>query len=104
MMFRKLYWVTEQFSDANQSKVTGVYTSIPDLIERGLRTVGSEGAKGFRISLAKLDCKDDVLGRWEIPGSETIGFDLQRFVDTGEMSTEEVDSLVAATSAFAVNS
>ncbi len=39
MMFRRLYWVVEEVDTSGRSQVTGVYTSIQDLIKHGLSGV-----------------------------------------------------------------
>lgn len=90
MMFRRLYWVTE-VSENGCSRVAGVYTSIPDLIEKGL----SHGP-GLRISLVKLDSCDGPLGRWEAPSFGNMREDLQAYVATGEFALDEIQALAAA--------
>jgi hypothetical protein len=89
MMFRRLYWVTEQI-DAQSSQVTGVYTSIPDLIRKGLDMHG----KDFRLTLTKLDCSEGRLGSWQSPAFEGLEERLQDFVATDEFSQEHCSALV----------
>lgn len=90
MMFRRLYWVTE-VSEGGSSRVAGVYTSIPDLIEKGL----GHGA-GMRISLVKLDSCDGPLGRWDAPAFGNMREDLQAYVATGEFALDEIQALSMA--------
>lgn len=102
MMFRKLYWITEQ-SSRGSWRATGVYTSIQDLIEHGFRFVGDPAVHdGFRITLCKLDCRKDVLGVWSGPKFQDIETDLQAYVQTGEFTVEEIQQLRQALSAFSV--
>ncbi|MBV6458340.1 MAG: hypothetical protein HONBIEJF_01467 [Fimbriimonadaceae bacterium] len=95
MMFRRLYWVTE-VSEAGNVRVAGVYTSIPDLIEKGL-----ENGAVTRISLVKLDSCDGPLGRWESPSFGNMREDLQAYVATGEFALDEIQSLAMAISGLA---
>ncbi len=102
MVFRKIYWVTEQIDRTGKSQVTGVYTSIPDLLSKGLRWVDGDAAKysGFRLSLVKLDCESNVLGSWESPGFGSLASDLLPYIETQEFSVEDVQQLPAALDAF----
>ncbi|MDQ2985790.1 MAG: hypothetical protein M3R13_03590 [Armatimonadota bacterium] len=101
MRFRRIYWVTEQLDEQGQSDVTGVFTSIPDLIETGLgvRAVSDKTA-GFRITLCELDCKDEPILRAESPTFEGLEETLGPIVQTGEVSREEYASLADALRAF----
>lgn len=92
MMFRRLYWVTEEVRPDGRSNVTGVYTSIPDLVHTGFR--GRESAKGLRLTLVKLDCSKAPLGIWESPSFEGLEEQLQQFVSTDEFSAEHCKLLV----------
>lgn len=92
MMFRKLYWVTEEVDDAGRSKVSGVYTSIPNLIRQGVKA--PDGGLRFRLTLTKLDCGDAALGTWISPGFDQIAEDLKGFVATDEINEEQRQSLV----------
>ena len=90
-MFRRLYWVTEQLDAAGQSTVTGVYTSVPDLISRGLRWVDeSDSRHSFRLTLVKLDSADSPLGCWSGPDFSGFEEEMQQFVETKEFSVQEV--------------
>lgn len=94
MTFRRIYWVTEQLADNNVSCVTGVYTSIQDLIHVGLRWVEDcEFKSGFRISLVKLDDGHMPLGTWQSPSFKGIADDLQEYVQTQEFNISDVESL-----------
>lgn len=93
MMFRKIYWVTEQFSETS-SQVTGVYTSIPDLIRSGLRWTDEPGTgKQLRLTLVKLDSDKGPLGSWMSPHFEGLADDLNPFVVTDEFRIEEIQRL-----------
>ena len=99
MMFRRLYWVTEELGKGEASNVTGVYTSIPDLIRYGLRWTG-ESADGFRLTLVKLDCQKEPLGSFQTPGFEGLETRLQDFIRTEEFTPDETQSLVEALKEF----
>jgi hypothetical protein len=92
-MFRKLYWVTEQVQADGTSQVTGVFTSIPNLVKEGFacNELGS-----LRLTLTKLDCEDGALGRWTAPNFAGLDERLGEFVKTEEFSAEQCESLVAA--------
>jgi hypothetical protein len=94
MMFRKLYWVTEQVEPNGSSQVTGVYTSIPDLIRHGLRWTDQNSGGEFRLTLTKLDCVKSPLGSWTSPAFEGLEDALQEFVRTDEFSQDQCKSLV----------
>jgi hypothetical protein len=94
MMFRKLYWVTEQVEPSGTSQVTGVYTSIPDLIRAGLRWTDQNPGGEFRLTLTKLDCATAPLGTWVSPQFEGLEESLQQFVRTDEFSQDHCKSLV----------
>ncbi len=98
-MFRRLYWVTEQTDPAGVFRATGVYTSVHDLIESGLRWLEPAGQE-FRISLAKLDCKTDALGSWASPEFKGLEEKLQEFVKTGEFGIDECQTLRTALDQF----
>ncbi|BBO23070.1 MAG: hypothetical protein QY327_08025 [Fimbriimonadaceae bacterium] len=101
MMFRKLYWVTEQVEADGASKVTGVYTSIHDLVEKGIRWLGERGdGQHFRLSLVKLDSGKAPLGVWTSPEFPSLLHDLQAFVRTHEFTSEECQELFDTLIAF----
>jgi hypothetical protein len=95
MMFRKLYWVTEQLESDGRSRVTGVYTSIPDLIRHGLRC---DAMDRMRLTLTKLDSCNEPIGCWTPRDFASIGDRLQEFVRTDEFSAEHCQALVQALS------
>lgn len=98
-MFRKLYWVTEEVAGDGSSIVTGVYTSASDLVDLGMRWVkGNPG--GFRITLVKLDGKEDVLGRWASPAFDNFESDMAQFVATGEYTIDDVSQIRQALANF----
>lgn len=99
MMFRKLYWVTEEVANDGTSQVRGVYTSIPDLIRHGLQWSESDRT-GFRLTLVKLDCEREPLGRWESPSFEGLEERLQDFVKTDEFSEEHCKTLASELNSF----
>jgi len=92
-MFRRLYWIVEEVSDNGATRVTGVYTSIPDLIHRGLKAGAS-----LRLTIHKPDTYDCPLGQWTNATFAQMGTDLDQFVQTHEYSVEEVKTLGDAVS------
>ncbi|MBL1150672.1 MAG: hypothetical protein HND42_10745 [Armatimonadetes bacterium] len=94
--FRRIYWVTEQLDDAGRSEVTGIFTSIPDLVERGvgIRPICDKNA-GFRITLCALDSPNAPLARFGEAEFGEVEMRLAEFIETGEISTEEVATLAA---------
>ena len=101
MKFRKLYWVTEQVGPDGASEVAGVYTSIPDLVDRGIQWKdGIAGREGLRLTLVALDSKKKPLGTWVLPELGNIGQDLNEYVANQEFSPSEVESLVDALNGF----
>ncbi len=97
MRFRRIYWVTEQFDEAGKSHVTGVFTSVHDLIERGVgvREV-SDKTSGYRVTLVELDSPNLPLCEFSSPTFPDVAAKLQPFVDSGELSIEEVARLCDA--------
>lgn len=103
MKFRRLYWVTEQLDEFGCSEIVGVFTSIPDLIEDGLKwNDGFSKKDKFRLTLVKLDSKKRPLGTWISPDYEGFETDIQEYVETKEFTTTECESLVAALKAIPV--
>lgn len=92
-MFRKLYWVTESISANGESRVLGVYTSIPDLIRHGLHGSG-EGK--LRLTLTKLDSSQAPLATWTEPNFAGIEEHLAEFVKTDEFSKDHCSALCEA--------
>ena len=99
MMFRKLYWVTEHVAVSGASHVTGVYTSIPDLIKHGLRWADPLVGQ-FRLTLTKLDSTQMPLGTWASPQFAGLEEDLQEFVTTDEFTTDQCIALSDALQHF----
>jgi len=101
MVFRRIYWVTEQLSAEGVSDVTGVYTSIPDLMENRVRWLESNPKRdGFRITLVKLDSSAAPLGVWSGPSYLGIEEDLAPYVATKEFSAQGVEALAAKLRSF----
>jgi len=93
-MFRKLYWVTEQVDSLANSRVTGVYTSIPELIRHGL--CWSDNGHVLRLTLTKLDSDKDPFGTWCEPDFSGLGERLKEFIETDEFSREHCQMLEEA--------
>ena len=95
MKFRRIYWVTEQIDEKGESQVAGVYTSIPDLIDKGLRWDSDIPFRaGFRISLVKLDSIRKPLGTWTSPDFTGLDDSLKEYIGTGEFSEGDCIQLV----------
>ncbi len=99
-MFRRLYWIVEQVATDGSSRVTGVYTSIQDLVGKGLNWSDGVAGRGLRLALVKPDTFDRPLGTWTGGTLAGIGADLQAYIQTHEFSEEEVSTLCAALSEF----
>ena len=93
MMFRRLYWVTEEVNAKGDSGVTGVYTSIPDLVRGGIQSRNGRPSR-LRLSLCKLDCADGPMGVWEGPAFAGIGDSLEDFVKTEDFSADQCQMLI----------
>ena len=100
-MFRRLYWIVEQVSGEGKSRVTGVYTSIPDLVGRGLNWSDEVHGRGLRLTLVKPDTFDKPLGSWTGPEFPGMVEDLRAFVASHEITEEELNTLSTAMFAFA---
>ncbi|MBS1709705.1 MAG: hypothetical protein JSS65_13415 [Armatimonadetes bacterium] len=95
MKFRRLYWVTEQVGLDGTSHIGGVYTSINDLLERGLHwDADSDKTASFRVSLVKLDSTKPPLGQWSSPDFSGMRAALQEYVETDEFNAQECELLV----------
>ncbi len=92
-MFRKLYWVTEQVKPDGSSQVTGVFTSIPNLVKEGF---ACNHLATMRLTLTKLDCQGGALGVWMGPSFAGLQDRLPEFIQTDEFSPEHCESLVDA--------
>lgn len=88
MMFRRIYWVVENLNGDGTSNVLGVFTSIPDLMEKGL-----VGQSNVRLTLTRLDAGNGVLGVWTAPHFEGMRESLTEYIETGEFQIEHCDQL-----------
>lgn len=100
MMFRRLYWVAEQVAPDGKSSVTGIYTSIQDLIHKGLHWCDESGENLFRLTLLKPDSFNCPLGVWVSPKFEGLHDELRQFVESNEYSDEECVALEQELSNF----
>ena len=92
-MFRRLYWITEQVEDSGKSRVTGVYTSIQDLVHNGLHWCEDLQGQNYRLTLVKPDTFNKPLGVWSSPHFDGLADDIRNFVETHEYSEEETQLL-----------
>jgi hypothetical protein len=88
--------VTERVEEDGTSRVVGVFTSIPDLIRKGIER---QSARNLRLSLVKLDSDKDLLGSWTNEEFNQIESDLEPFVRTEEFSIEHCKALAQALTA-----
>lgn len=86
-MFRKLYWVVEEDMPSGRA-VSGVYTSVHDLIEHGL------GGQGLSLTLTPLDKRNSAVGLWS--SFESLASDLEPLMKSNELRIDEVNELVEA--------
>lgn len=101
MTFRRLYWIAEELGTDGKSTVTGVYTSIADLVHKGLKWRNGAGDKGnFRLTLVKPDTFDSPLGRWDASNLDGIEQSIAPFMATNEISIEESKMLSEGLSEF----
>ncbi|MBN9501735.1 MAG: hypothetical protein J0H02_08170 [Armatimonadetes bacterium] len=91
MMFRRLYWVVEEVAQTGHSQVTGVYTSIQDLVKHGL--AGVDAGNEIRLTLTKLDSSKPPLGCWASPRFENIEEDMKQYILTDEFTEEQCKML-----------
>lgn len=97
MKFRHLYWVTETLAADGTSAVRGVFTSIPDLIERGLTGLTpAPDVVDLRVTLVQLDRNQAPLGSWRAVRNVDLATALQPFIDSGEFEAEECHRLAEA--------
>lgn len=94
-MFRKLYWVTEQVQQDGSSRVTGIFTSIPNLIREGL---SCNEVQHLRLTLMKLDSESGSLGTWTGPAFEGLQDRLADFIKTDEFSADHCETLITSLS------
>ena len=101
MKFRKIYWVTEQVGSDGSSKVAGVYTSIQDLMGRGVQWMdGIDKRGGFRLTLVQLDSDRVPLGTWVTPDFSGMEQDLQEYVASDELNAQDIEQLASELRAF----
>lgn len=94
MKFRNLHWATEQVS-ASGSTLTGVFTSIPDLVHHGLRWLDEvPHREGFRVSLVQLDSPKLPLGTWSSPNFEGMSDELRGYVASDGFNPQETEELI----------
>jgi hypothetical protein len=90
-MFRKLYWVTEQIDRDGFSRVTGVFTSIPNLVKEGL---ACNDSGRMRLTLTKLDSVTGPLATWNGPDFAGLDSKLQELIKTDDFSPEQCQVLL----------
>jgi len=90
-MFRKIYWVTEQVDSFGNSRVSGVYTSIPELIKRGLCW---ETGSLLRLTLTKLDSDKEPFGTWCEPDFSGLEERIDEFIKTDEITRDHCQMLI----------
>jgi hypothetical protein len=101
MKFRKIYWVTEQVGSDGTSRVAGVYTSIHDLMSRGVQWMdGIDQRSSFRLTLVQLDSDKVPLGAWKAPDFSGMEQDLQEYVASDELNAQDVEQLASELRAF----
>lgn len=101
MTFRRLYWIAEELGNDGKSTVTGVYTSIADLVHKGLKWRNGAGSKAnFRLTLVKPDTFDAPLGRWDASNLDGIEEAIAPFMATNEISIEESKMLCEGLAGF----
>lgn len=91
-MFRRLYWVTELLGADGKSQVTGIYTSVPDLVHRGLKRPLEANAT-VRLSLVQVDSEKAPLGVWSGPEFAGLEDGCAPFIRTEEFGVDEIRHL-----------
>jgi hypothetical protein len=92
MPFRRIYWITEHVRADGSTQASGIYTSVYDLVERGLpRHTG-----GLRLTLVKVDSDRDPLGSYSSPAFEGLAEDLLGYAATDEITEEQRNGLLSA--------
>ncbi|MFW5698018.1 MAG: hypothetical protein ACOCX1_05630 [Fimbriimonadaceae bacterium] len=94
MKFRRLYWVTESIDADGVSTVTGIYTSIPTLVHKGLTTTPK--GSHLRLSLMRLDSPSGPLHQWNAAEFGNIEEVLRKYISTGDFTHAEVEMLSGA--------
>jgi len=100
-MFRRLYWIAEQVGSDGTSRITGVYTSIQDLVHNGLQWCDDIEGCNLRLTLVKPDTFNKPLGTWSSPGFDGLKDDLQGYIASQEYTEEETKMLTSALHTFA---
>lgn len=93
-MFRCVYWVTEFIAPNGASTIGGIYTSIPNLLHRGLNA-DSRPAGRLRLTLSALNSDEGTFGTWTEPHFGGLDEVLAQFVRTEEISAEHCQMLLA---------
>lgn len=102
MKFRRLYWVTEQLDESGCSEIAGVFTSIPDLVEEGIRWNDEiDKRHTFRVTLVKLDSRNKPFGSWTSPDFQGMKEDLAEYIKTEEFTIPDCKGLVDGLRALA---
>lgn len=92
--FRRVYWVTEQVDSEGFSTVAGVFTSVNDLMDHGLKGLeGCDKVAGFRITLVELD-QVGPLGTWASPDYKGFEEELQKYIATSEVAPHEAEAII----------
>lgn len=94
MPFRRIYWITEHVDADGSTRASGVYTSVYDLVERGLPRHG----QGLRLTLVKVDSDGDPLGSYASPTFDGLAEDLLGYAATDEVTADQRKGLLEALS------
>ncbi len=95
MSARIQYWVTEEFLSDGKTAVTGIYTSVNDLAESGLRLIHDGSAFPLRISLVKLDWEGAPVGTWLSSEVDEIAAVMATCVANGTVTQSEMEFFVS---------
>lgn len=99
-MFRRLYWIVEQVANDGSARITGIYSSIQDLVHVGLKWSESSSGRVLRLTLVKPDTFDAPFGQWTADQTDQLTQDLEPFKASREYSEEEIKTLVHALEEF----
>jgi hypothetical protein len=99
-MFRRLYWIAEQVDNEGRSRVTGVYTSIQDLVHRGLHWCEDLPGRTLRLTIIKPDTFNTPLGTWTSPDFDGLVDEMKGYVSRQEYTEEETAMLASALDSF----
>jgi hypothetical protein len=92
MPFRRIYWITEHVHADGSTQASGIYTSVYDLVERGL----PRHSEGLRLTLVKVDSDSDPLGTYDSPAFEGLAEDLLGYTATDEITEDQRKGLLDA--------